>query len=103
MLGMTSPMVKNEIGYPFRDITPFNVVSFLFLIHRRRDLELPRPFKSYLREAKKFIEEVGEENVLKLFKQAIEQWEYNFGFEYMRRLHGKQDSTKIGEERSRGF
>lgn len=76
------------------NITPWKLVEMFFESHRLRGLTPHRPFRSYLREAKSLIRDVGKEEAAVLIFKA-HRLSTPYGFQFLRRLYARDSiSTK---------
>jgi len=89
--------VENSIANTFEPKTPKNLIKFMFLLHERRGLRPRRTESSYIREAKRFISEVGEEQTEKLMLEAARVASHSWGFNFLNNLrlnsHGNTNKT----------
>lgn len=63
------------------------LVKILFQVHEYKGLKPPREFRTYLREAKKLLDEIGAEKSIELIKVAGAYSRNPFGFQLVRRLN----------------
>lgn len=78
--------LTSEIVNPYLPVNAPNLVRLMFHLHRKKRLETPRNFMSYLREAKKFIDEVGEDRAEELMLQAAKFSTNPWGFVFLNKL-----------------
>jgi len=90
-LGTTNSRRELTIKYPFDRIDAPSLVKYLFLVHEKKGLKPQRKFVTYLREMKKFLEEVGEERTIALVLKASEVCSFPFSIEFLKRLNEKFD------------
>ena len=76
-----------QIHYPHKIINPWTIVDFLFLVHKKKGLEPPREFKTYLRQAKQFIKENGGSRTIYLIQKASQVSIHSFGFTFLEKLN----------------
>lgn len=78
--------LSNAIENPYRPVNAGNLVKFMFMLHRRKGYAPHHPFAVYLRQAKKFIEEVGCDRAEELMLEAAYKAKHAWGFNFVRRL-----------------
>ena len=76
-----------DLSFPYQKVNAPNLVKFLFLIAENKGSKMPREFRTYLREAKKFIDQVGEQQAIGLVQEAIRYSEHPFAFKFLWRLY----------------
>jgi len=91
-----------EVGYPFSKVDAPSIVKFLFLMNLRRGWDPPREFCTYLRQAKKLLEEYGEDKLISLIREAAGVSTNPFGLDFVCRLGERDEAeTNIARRRSR--
>ena len=78
--------LDNSIKNPFSPVNPWNLVCFMFMLHRRKGLLPLRPRQTYLGQAKKLIDRVGPDEAEDLMLKAAKMSRYPWGFAFIERL-----------------
>lgn len=82
------------IEYEFEEITPNNLVKFIWLVHGRKGLKPILPFGAYVNHMKKLLEEISGEEIIALILNAGEVSNHPFTVKFLRSLYEKnQNST----------
>ncbi len=78
--------LDNFIKNPYSPVTPWNLVSFMFMLHKRKGLLPLRPRQTYLGQAKKLIDDVGPDEAESLMLKAAKLSRHAWGFAFIERL-----------------
>ena len=78
--------LTSEIVNPYLPVNAPNLVRLMFHLHRKKRLTVHRSFMSYLKEAKKLIDEVGSDEAERLMLRAAEFSANPWGFAFLHRL-----------------
>lgn len=92
----TSQMSEPLILHTDKKIGPWQLTEFLFQANQYRNFEPLRPFKSYLKEAKSFLETAGIEEAIHLIEVAAKITEHPFGFKFLEKLYAKNFPSPNG-------
>lgn len=84
-------------SHPWEDqqITPYRLVALLFWLHNRKDWIPPRPFKTYLREAKNLIQWIGEDESERLMIEAYDVANHPWGINFLYNLIENDEDEKV--------
>jgi len=85
-LNAPQSILTSEIVNPYLPVNAPNLVRLMFHLHRKKRLSPCRTFTSYLREAKRFIDEVGADEAERLMLKAAEFSTTTWGFAFLNRL-----------------
>jgi hypothetical protein len=86
---------SNPFRRPGRELTAEQLVCFMFHLHYRRRLKPQRTLRSYIPQARKFINLCGPEEAEKLMKKAAVTANHPWGFNYLHILR-KERKTYEG-------
>ncbi len=78
--------LDNSIKNPFAPVNPWNLVCFMFMLHRRKGLLPLRPRQTYLGQAKKLIDAVGPDEAEDLMLKAAKVCKHAWGFPFIEKL-----------------
>ena len=78
--------LTSEIVNPYQPVNAPNLVRLMYHLHKKKRLSPCRDFTSYLREAKRFIDEVGADEAERLMLKAAEFSANPWGFAFLNRL-----------------
>jgi len=78
--------LTSEIVNPYLPVNAPNLVRLMFHLHRKKRLSPRRSFMSYLKEAKKLIDEVGTDEAERLMLKAAEFSANPWGFAFLNKL-----------------
>ena len=81
--GNKCELSAHEIDNPYQPVNAPHLVAFLFLANERKGWKPPRPFRSYLRPAKQFIEKVGPEVAEVSVRKAANYAKHPFGMDFV--------------------
>jgi len=82
--------LTSEIVNPYLPVNAPNLVRLMFHLHRKKRLSPHRNYVSYLREAKKLIDEVGTDEAECLMLKAAEFSANPWGFAFLNRLKSRE-------------
>jgi len=82
--------LTSEIVNPYLPVNAPNLVRLMFHLHRKKRLVTHRSFMSYLKEAKKLIDEVGTDEAERLMLRAAEFSATAWGFAFLNKLKRKE-------------
>lgn len=85
-LGEADGSVGGGVKNPYPSNAP-GLVQFMFLLHDRRGLVPPRKFVTYLREAKKLIDEIGPDRAEVAMRKAARVSNHPWGMGFVRKCY----------------
>lgn len=89
-LGEVTNPSELTIKYDFGEITPNNLVKFIWKVHERKGLTPQLPFGAYVKHIKKLLEEIPGEEIINLILKAGEISNHSFTVKLLRRLHDQK-------------
>lgn len=88
----TNSGVFTGVANPYKPVNPWNLVSYMFLLHARKGLTPTRSKSSYLREAKRLIDCVGTEKAESLVLESARCCNKPWGFVFIEKLRGQSEN-----------